>query len=72
MKLHTRRAQVEMFDRDGQQVGSAVLRAKPRVGEFTIPIDIFSQTHPLFIKLRRRSWFFDEAGWIEIPGTRFH
>jgi len=23
----------------------------------------------LFIKVDRRSWFFDEAGWIEIPGV---
>jgi len=23
----------------------------------------------LFIKIDRRSWFFDEAGWIEIPAV---
>ncbi len=35
-------------------------------GEINIPGDVFSLAHPVFIKLERRSWFFDEAGWIEI------
>src|SRR5262249_17563737 len=34
-------------------------------GEFAIPVDIFSPAHALFVKLVRRSWFFDEAGWLE-------
>ena len=31
-----------------------------------IHLDIFSPAHALFVKLERRSWFFDEAGWLEI------
>ena len=34
-------------------------------GEFAIPLDIFSPAHAIFVKLERRSWFFDEAGWLE-------
>lgn len=36
-------------------------------GHFSIPLDIFSPAHALFVKLERRSWFFDEAGWLETP-----
>ena|SRR5205085_5240539 len=39
-------------------------------GELTIPASIFSSKHPLFVKLERRSWFFDEAGWIEVSAVR--
>ena len=35
----------------------------------TLPLDLFSPVHDLFVKVDRRSWFFDEAGWIEIPGV---
>jgi len=35
-------------------------------GEFAIPLDVFSPVHAVFVKLERRSWFFDEAGWLEI------
>jgi hypothetical protein len=34
-------------------------------GEFAIPLDVFSPAHAIFVKLERRSWFFDEAGWLE-------
>ena len=36
-------------------------------GEFEIPVGLFSSPRPLFVKLERRSLFFDEAGWLEIP-----
>jgi len=39
-------------------------------GELTMPVDLFSPEHPLFLKLQRRSWFFDEAGWLEVPSVR--
>jgi len=35
-------------------------------GEFAIPLDVFSAVHAVFVKLERRLWFFDEAGWLEI------
>jgi hypothetical protein len=34
-------------------------------GEFAIPLDVFSPAHAIFVKLERRLWFFDEAGWLE-------
>jgi hypothetical protein len=40
---------------------------KPSGGEFTFPVDVYSPEYPLFVKLERRSLFFDEAGWLEIP-----
>jgi LmbE family N-acetylglucosaminyl deacetylase len=36
-------------------------------GDFALPLDVFSPAHTLFVKLERRSWFFDEAGWLETP-----
>ena len=36
-------------------------------GQLTIPLSIFSPGSAIFVKLERRSWFFDEAGWLEIP-----
>jgi hypothetical protein len=53
---------------DGQSYGWAHYRGNTFTGEFVIPIDIFSPVHALFVKLERRSLFFDEAGWLEIPG----
>ena len=41
-------------------------RGTPSSGEFTISIELFSSAQPLFVKLERRSLFFDEAGWIEV------
>lgn len=50
-------------------VGIGRYRGHPFAGEFTFPLHLFSPVHDLFIKVDRRSWFFDEAGWIEIPGV---
>lgn len=70
LKLPVGHTQLKMLDHsEGQQVGVARYHGMPLAGELTIPIDIFSSERALFIKLSRRSWFFDEAGWIEIPPT---
>lgn len=34
--------------------------------EIILPIDAFSRHRALHLKLNRRVWFFDEAGWLEI------
>ena len=58
----------EAFDcRTTERVDLAPYRGNTFAGEFAIPVDIFSQVHALFVKLERRSWFFDEAGWLEVP-----
>jgi hypothetical protein len=57
---------VEMFDcLTSERLQLAQYRGDTLAGEFAIPIDNFSPAHALFVKLERRSWFFDEAGWVE-------
>ena len=61
---------VEMLDcATNHSIGIARYRGHPFAGEFALPLHLFSPIHDLFIKVDRRSWFFDEAGWIEIPGV---
>jgi GT2 family glycosyltransferase/LmbE family N-acetylglucosaminyl deacetylase len=70
MQLPAHYSAVEMFDCvTRERVGAAQYRGDGFAGEFTIPLDIFSPAHALFVKLERRSWFFDEAGWFETPPT---
>lgn len=60
---------VELFDyKSGLYLGSALCRGNRfSLVKITIPLDIFSIEHELFVKLDRRAIFFDEAGWLEIP-----
>ena len=53
----------------GRCLGSARYYGNVFAGELTIPTDTFSSVNSLFVKLERRSWFFDEVGWLEIPPT---
>jgi LmbE family N-acetylglucosaminyl deacetylase len=53
----------------GERLDFARYRGNAFAGEFAAPVNIFSPAHPLFVKLERRSWFFDEAGWLETPPT---
>jgi LmbE family N-acetylglucosaminyl deacetylase len=63
-------ADLEMLDcATNRSMGIARYRGHPFAGEFTLPLDLFSPLHDLFIKVDRRSWFFDEAGWVEIPSV---
>jgi hypothetical protein len=63
-------ADLEMLDcATNQRIGIARYRGHPFAGEFTLPLHLFSPIHHLFIKVDRRLWFFDEAGWIEIPSV---
>jgi LmbE family N-acetylglucosaminyl deacetylase len=63
-------ADLEMLDcATNRSIGIARYRGHPFAGEFALPLHLFSPIHDLFIKVDRRSWFFDEAGWIEIPGV---
>jgi hypothetical protein len=64
--LHSSAA--EIFDcHTNERFDIAQYRGNTFSGEFAIPVDIFSPAHALFVKLARRSWFFDEAGWFESP-----
>jgi hypothetical protein len=70
IRLPGRSADLEMLDcATNRSIGIARYRGHPFAGEFTLPLHPFSPIHDLFIKVDRRSWFFDEAGWIEIPSV---
>jgi LmbE family N-acetylglucosaminyl deacetylase len=47
---------------------SARFQLPTRLGELRVPL--FSSVQPIFLKLERRSLFFDQAGWVEIPAPR--
>ena len=60
----------EMLDcMTNRSVGIGRYQGHRFAGKFTLPLHLFSPVHDLFIKVDRRSWFFDEAGWIEIPSA---
>jgi hypothetical protein len=68
IRLPSRPANLEVLDcATNRSIGIARYRGHRFAGEFTLPLHLFSPVHDLFIKVDRRSWFFDEAGWIEIP-----
>lgn len=72
MRVPARSSRVEMLDcATLERVAMARFRGNAFAGELAIPIDSFSSAHRLFVKLERRSWFFDEAGWLEVPSCRF-
>jgi LmbE family N-acetylglucosaminyl deacetylase len=70
MQLPVRSCRIELRDATTERcVGMARYRGNAFAGELTIPVDTFSSDPALFVKLERRSWFFDEAGWLEIPAA---
>ena len=70
IRLPSRSADLDVLDcATNRTIGIARYRGHPFAGEFTLPLGLFSPIHDLFIKVDRRSWFFDEAGWIEIPSV---
>jgi hypothetical protein len=61
---------LEMLDcARNRSIGIARYSGDPFAGELKLPLHMFSPIHDLFIKVDRRSWFFDEAGWIEISSV---
>jgi LmbE family N-acetylglucosaminyl deacetylase len=68
--LPGRSADLEMLDcATNRSIGIARYRSQSFGGEIAVPLHLFPPIHDLFIKVDRRSWFFDEAGWMEIPGV---
>jgi len=68
IRLASCSADLEMLDcATNRSIGTARYRGHPFAGELVLPLHRFSPLHDLYIKIDRRSWFFDEAGWIEIP-----
>ena len=68
MRVPARSSRVEMLDSVSlDPVAEGQYRGKALAGQLTIPFSMFSSASPIFVKLERRSWFFDEAGWLHIP-----
>ena len=70
MRVPARSSGVEMLDSTSlDDVAEAQYCGNAFAGQLTIPLSIFSSASAIFVKLERRSWFFDEAGWLEIPAV---
>jgi LmbE family N-acetylglucosaminyl deacetylase len=70
IRLPSRSTDLEVLDcATDRSIGIARYRGHPFAGKLTLPLHLFSPIHGLFIKVDRRSWFFDEAGWIETPSV---
>jgi len=68
IRVPARSSGVEMLDSVSlDDVAAAQYCGNAFAGQLTIPVSIFSSASTIFVKLERRSWFFDEAGWLEIP-----
>jgi hypothetical protein len=52
---------------DYGELRSARFQLSTNVGELKVPL--FSPVRPIFLKLERRSLFFDQAGWVEVPAA---
>jgi hypothetical protein len=70
LRLPVRSSCVEMFDCVSlRRVGVADYRGSAFTAEVEIPLKMFSPAHDVFVKLDRRGWFFDEAGWLAVPAA---
>src|SRR5215471_4201097 len=68
LRIPDRSSEIAMFDAaTGCTAGTARYVGNGLSGDILLPIDVFSQEHPLFVKLVHPRLFFDEAGWSEIP-----
>jgi len=71
MRVPARSSGVEMLDSASpDDVAGARYYGNAFAGQLTIPVSSFSSASAIFVKLERRSWFFDEAGWLEIPPAK--
>jgi len=68
MRIPPRSSGIKLLDSASPDAGAeAQYCGNAFAGQLTIPLSIFSSASTIFVKLERRSWFFDEAGWLEIP-----
>ncbi len=68
LRVPARSSRIKVLDSAALDcIAEAQYSGNALAGELTIPISIFSSASAIFVKLERRSWFFDEAGWLEIP-----
>ena len=68
MRVPARSSCVQMLDSASlEKLAAAQYRGNAFTGRVNVPLSGFSPAHAIFVKLERRSWFFDEAGWLEVP-----
>jgi LmbE family N-acetylglucosaminyl deacetylase len=68
LRVPDRSSKIAMLDAaTGRAAGTAQYSGNSFRGKLFLPLDLFSETSPLFIKLVPPRLFFDEAGWAEIP-----
>jgi len=71
MRVPARSSRIETVDPASlDYIAGARYYGNAFAGQLTIPLSIFSSASPIFVKVERRSWFFDEAGWLEVPPTQ--
>ncbi len=68
VRIPAQSSRIEMLDSSSLDcIAEAQYCGNAFAGGLTIPVSIFSSASAIFVKLERRSWFFDEAGWVKIP-----
>jgi hypothetical protein len=66
--LPGRSSNIELIDcTTGAIAGVGLYQGDAFSAEIFLPLNNFAVNRAVFVKLDRRVWFFDEAGWIEIP-----
>jgi LmbE family N-acetylglucosaminyl deacetylase len=71
IRVPARSSRAELLDSVTlNRIGVARYHGNAFSGNLRIPLSIFSPAHAIFVKLERRSWFFDEAGWLQVPPAR--
>jgi hypothetical protein len=70
MQVPLRSSRVEIFNQfTAEHLATGQYSGNAFSGKLVLSIDAFSANHALFVKLDRRGWFFDEAGWLELPAA---
>jgi LmbE family N-acetylglucosaminyl deacetylase len=66
--LPARTARVSLVDCiSGEVTAHGSYRGDAFRAEMSFPLTNLATRQPLYLKLDRRGWFFDEAGWVEVP-----
>lgn len=67
MQLPSHAAHIQITDCvTTNRIGVADYRGTPSQGLLTFPVELFAPDRPVFAKISRRRWCFDEAGWMVI------
>jgi hypothetical protein len=68
--MPVRSQEIELVDLiERHSLGVASYRGDRFGGDLEIPLAMFSIAESVFLKIESRGWFFDEAGWIELPAS---